>query len=115
MAAENAQPDFVPPTRVIYHSYLLRIRRVVDEEGDTRQIYVQSIPCNEEKYFGSLGLWSTGCGGRAGCRPRRREGMGRDRREGGCSRFVTRRWYSGFKGKRSWNVPQRFPLRRATL
>lgn len=42
------------PARVQYHSYLLRLRRVVDGEKEVRQVYLQSIPDREEHYFGSL-------------------------------------------------------------
>lgn len=54
MAAENVSPDFQPPTRVTYQSYLLRVRRVTDGETETRQAYLQSIPGHEEQCFRSL-------------------------------------------------------------
>lgn len=54
MAPENAQSDARPPLRVTYQSYLLRVRRVVEGENETRQVYLQSIPGHDEKYFRSL-------------------------------------------------------------
>jgi len=55
MPPHSQPPPSTPPSRVEYNSYLLRVRRVTEEDRETRQAYLREIPGQEEHYFKSLG------------------------------------------------------------
>lgn len=55
MPPQSQPSPSTPPSRVEYHSYLLRVRRVTDGGREKRQAWLRDIPSNEEFYFKSLG------------------------------------------------------------